>query len=62
VRWQQHDFAATMQALGGIGFSVSNEVQYQKALSHAICATKPCLIDVLIDPTGYPQQLKAMRG
>jgi len=62
VHWQHHDFAATMQALGGTGFSVSNEAQYQKALSEAICAAGPCLIDVLVDPSGYSQQLKAMRG
>ena len=62
VHWQHHDFAATMQALGGTGFSVSNEAQYQKALSEAIFAAGPCLIDVLVDPSGYSQQLKAMRG
>jgi acetolactate synthase-1/2/3 large subunit len=62
VRWQQHDFAATMQALGGLGLQASNETEFVSALESALDAQLPCLIDVLVDPSGYPQQLKAMRG
>lgn len=62
VRWGKHDFAKVMQALGGQGFEATTEVQYHQALTHALKFQGPSLIDVQIDPSGYSQQLKAMRG
>ena len=62
VRWGKHDFAGTMQSLGGLGFSVHNEEEYALALQTALNAGGPCLIDVQIDASGYAHQLKAMRG
>jgi acetolactate synthase-1/2/3 large subunit len=62
VRWGRHDFAGAMQALGGLGFSVHNEIEYTQALKTALDANGPCLIDVQIDASGYAHQLKAMRG
>jgi acetolactate synthase-1/2/3 large subunit len=62
VRWQHRDFAKVMQALGGIGLAAADEAQYTAALDTALASHKPCLIDVQVDPAGYPQQLKAMRG
>jgi thiamine pyrophosphate-dependent acetolactate synthase large subunit-like protein len=37
-------------------------VQYQEVLAEALQFEGPSLIDVQIDPSGYAQQLKAMRG
>ncbi len=62
VRWGKHNFAQAMQALGGQGFEATNEVQYHEALTQALRHQGPSLIDVQIDPSGYSQQLKAMRG
>ena len=62
VRWGRHNFAQTMQALGGKGFEATTEVQYQEVLAEALQFEGPSLIDVQIDPSGYAQQLKAMRG
>lgn len=62
VRWSQHDFAATMRGLGGDGEVVSSEAAFVTALNRALNATGPYLIDVLVDPSGYSSQLKAMRG
>jgi acetolactate synthase-1/2/3 large subunit len=62
VRWGKHDFAQAMQALGGKGFEATNEVQYHEALTQALRHQGPSVIDVQIDPSGYSQQLKAMRG
>jgi len=62
VRWQRRDFAAVMQALGGIGLPADDETQYRAALETALASRQPCLIDVRVDPSGYPQQLKALRG
>jgi acetolactate synthase I/II/III large subunit len=63
VRWQrQQDFAQVMTALGGRGFTVRDEAQYEAALEAALASGRPCLIDVEVDPVGYARQLKAMRG
>lgn len=62
VRWRHHDFAGTMRALGGFGASVTTEQEFVDAMATAIKTNGPSLIDVSIDPAGYPEQLKAMRG
>jgi acetolactate synthase-1/2/3 large subunit len=62
VRWQRPDFAATMNGLGGRGYRVEHIDDYKTALQQALDGNGPALIDVSIDPTGYPQQLKALRG
>ncbi len=62
VRWSKHDFAETMNALGGKGMHANTEEQYIDALQYALKNNSPFLIDVQIDPSGYSTQLKAMRG
>jgi acetolactate synthase-1/2/3 large subunit len=62
VRWRHHDFAATMEALGGVGIRVSNEQEFVEGMLRALACDGPSLLDVSIDPSGYPEQLKAMRG
>lgn len=62
VRWRHHDFAATMEALGGVGIRVSNEQEFVEGMQLALVCEGPSLLDVSIDPSGYPEQLKAMRG
>jgi len=62
VRWRHHDFAATMEALGGVGIRVSNEQEFVEGMQRALTCDGPSLLDVSIDPSGYPEQLKAMRG
>ena len=62
VRWSQHNFAASMRGLGGRASEVRTEHEFVQALNEALVAEGPYLIDVLVDPSGYPNQLKAMRG
>jgi acetolactate synthase-1/2/3 large subunit len=62
VRWRPQEFAPVMNALGGLGLAAHDEAQYEAALDTALASGRPCLIDVEVDPVGYPQQLKAMRG
>jgi len=62
VRWSHHNFSAMMTALGGFGFSVKSELEFVDALKKAIAHDGPSVIDVLVDPSGYPEQLKALRG
>lgn len=60
--WPRADFAATMRAMGGAGFTACTEAEYGAALAQAIAVQGPALIDVAVDPSGYPAQIKALRG
>ena len=51
-----------MRGLGGRGYRVEDEAGYRDALAAAFSGAGPALIDVVIDPTGYTDQLKALRG
>jgi acetolactate synthase-1/2/3 large subunit len=62
LTWRQADFAQTMQGMGGIGISVRTVREYEAALDRALTADVPALIDVRVDPSGYPRQLRALRG
>ena len=62
VRWAQPDFAAVMQGLGGLGLVADSPQRYRAALERAFAADGPVLVDVRVDPSGYPAQLRAMRG
>jgi acetolactate synthase-1/2/3 large subunit len=41
---------------------VSTVADYEAALAEARTTRGPSLIDVVLDPSGYDAQLKAMRG
>jgi acetolactate synthase-1/2/3 large subunit len=62
VRWSRPDFARVMEGLGGRGYRVQNTDDYVAALRNALNEDGPALIDVSIDPAGYKEQLKALRG
>ncbi len=62
VRWERPDFAAVMSGLGGLGLRAANAAQYRSAVESAYEHDGPVLIDVAIDPRGYPAQLRALRG
>ena len=62
VRWSRPDFAATMNGLGGRGYRAQTAAQYREALTEALRVEGPALIDVAVDPGGYTDQLKALRG
>ena len=62
MRWETPNFSQVMDGLGGEGYQVENLQQYRQALDEALGAGKPALIDVLFNPEGYGQQLKALRG
>jgi acetolactate synthase-1/2/3 large subunit len=62
VRWDRPDFAAVMRGLGGRGYRVEDEAGYREALAAALAGDGPTLIDVVVDPGGYADQLKALRG
>ena len=60
--WPRADLAAAMRSMGGIGLTANTEEELAQAMATACAATGPVLIDVAVDPSGYPAQIKALRG
>ena len=60
--WPRADLAAAMQSMGGVGLSANSEAELAEAMATACAAKGPVLIDVAVDPSGYPAQIKALRG
>ncbi|NJK52409.1 MAG: hypothetical protein HC936_05510 [Leptolyngbyaceae cyanobacterium SU_3_3] len=48
------DFASFASAQGAMGIRVENELQLEAALDRAMSTTRPCVLDVLIDPACRP--------
>jgi acetolactate synthase-1/2/3 large subunit len=62
VRWARPDFARVAEGFGVRGFVATDATEYRAALRAAFAHDGPSLIDVHVDPAGYPAQLQAMRG
>ncbi|MCX7383041.1 MAG: thiamine pyrophosphate-binding protein [Alphaproteobacteria bacterium] len=60
--WRHTDFATAMRGMGGAGWAVRSAADYAAALDAALALEGPALIDVHVDPAGYSEQLKALRG
>jgi acetolactate synthase-1/2/3 large subunit len=62
VRWARPDFSRVAEGFGVKGFRATDPQEYRAALRAAFAQDGPSLIDVHVDPAGYPAQLQAMRG
>jgi acetolactate synthase-1/2/3 large subunit len=63
ARWSTRpDFAKVAEGFGVRGFRAHDEASYRIAVEAALAEPGPSLIDVMVDPAGYPDQLQAMRG
>jgi acetolactate synthase-1/2/3 large subunit len=62
TRWGKPDFAKVAEGLGCRAWRVDTVETYQIALREAFACEGPALIDVVVDPAGYVEQLKALRG
>ncbi len=62
LRWDRADFAAIATGMGVLGLRAEDEAMYREALAAALAFEGPSLIDVRVDPAGYPAQLQALRG
>ena len=62
VRWARPDFSRVAEGFGVRGFVATDAGEYRAALRAAFAVEGPSLIDVHVDPAGYPAQLQAMRG
>ncbi len=60
--WPRADLAGAMRSMGGIGLTAETEQEFAQAMEHACAAKGPVLVDVAVDPSGYPAQIKALRG
>jgi acetolactate synthase-1/2/3 large subunit len=62
VRYAPTDFAAIGAACGLASARVADPRQYEEALGDALNRKGPTLLDVTVDPSGYPAIMDAIRG
>ncbi len=62
VRYPAVDFAAAAKALGCRAWRVDAGDPLEPALRLAFAGDGPALVDVIVDPSGYGDQLVALRG
>ena len=62
VTYRRTDFATLAQACGINAHSIDDADTYQTALERAVEDRRPTLLDVLVDPSGYPRLLDTIRG
>ncbi|RZO37006.1 MAG: thiamine pyrophosphate-binding protein [Rhodospirillaceae bacterium] len=62
VRYSKSDFATAARGMGCDAWTVGGQDPLEFALAEAFEANGPTLIDVSVDPSGYRDQLTALRG
>jgi acetolactate synthase-1/2/3 large subunit len=62
VRYPTLDFARVAEGLGARGYTVRAAEELGPALAAAFVGRGPAVVDVAVDASGYPAQLKALRG
>ncbi len=62
VNWPRYNFAQTAEGLGWKGHGVETPRAYRAAMASALEEKGPVLIDVFVDPSGYPDQIRSLRG
>jgi acetolactate synthase-1/2/3 large subunit len=60
--WPRPDFAKVAEGLGCHSWRVDTVEEYKVALKKAFDVKGPSLIDVVVDPEGYGEQLISLRG
>jgi acetolactate synthase-1/2/3 large subunit len=62
VRYRPVSFAAAAAAMGAAGAAVTSERELAAALADALARPGPTVIDVGVDPAGYPAIMDLSRG
>ncbi len=60
--WKRPDFAAAARGFGCTAWRTETGEELEAALAEAAETGGPCLIDVVLDPDGYLEQMRALRG
>ena len=61
-RWDRPDFAASATGLGLLGRRVATHSELDAALAEVAAYNGPALIDAVVDPGGYLDQSRRLRG
>ncbi|MBU1440233.1 MAG: thiamine pyrophosphate-binding protein [Gammaproteobacteria bacterium] len=56
------DFAAVARGYGCEGFNVTREGELADTIRKALAAAGPAVVDVKVDPSSYPAQMRSLRG
>jgi acetolactate synthase-1/2/3 large subunit len=62
VRYADTNFAGIAASMGVAAETVSTAADYARAVVHSARTPRPYLLDVRIDPAGYPQIMDSIRG
>ena len=62
VRYPKADFAAAARGMGCEAWTVGAQDPLEFALAEAFETLGPTLVDLAVDPSGYRDQLTALRG
>ena len=62
VRYADTSFAGIAESMGVAAETVSTAADYVRAVVHSARTPRPYLLDVRIDPAGYPQIMDSIRG
>lgn len=62
VRYAATDFAAVAAGFGMAAARIGDVGSYERALSEALRRNGPTLLDVAVDPSGYPTVIDVIRG
>ena len=62
VRYPAVDFAAAARGMGCAAWTVGQDDPLDAILEEALSADRPALVDIAVDPSGYRDQMIALRG
>ena len=62
VRYPETNFAHAAEGFGCLGIRVEDDKDLSAVLTEAFASSGPVLVDVACDPSGYGDQLSALRG
>jgi len=61
VRWERPDFARVAEGFGLRAWRARTDAEYRAAITAALATDGPTLVDVHVDPSAYPSQIRALR-
>jgi len=62
VSFSETDFAMTARGMGALGINCARRADLAAAMREAFGHEGPALVDIRVDPAGYHDQVKRLRG